>query len=88
MTAKSEGPDWIRDPDYLLLAFVIAMLWSTGGGMVIYLSGLADIPQDTYVAWTSSSLYVWTRSCSLSQVFSFWGPVHGLAFMPWIATMG
>lgn len=83
----NERPDWTRESDYQLIAFVLAMLWSAGGGMVIYLSGLADISQDTNVAWTSTSLYVWTRSCSLSQVSSFWGPVHGLAFMPGIATM-
>jgi multiple sugar transport system permease protein len=41
---------WLTSPDYSKPALIIMSLWSIGGGMVIYLAGLQNIPQDLYEA--------------------------------------
>ena len=41
---------WLTSPDYSKSALIIMSLWSIGGGMVIYLAGLQNIPQDLYEA--------------------------------------
>ncbi len=45
-----DGPAWVTDPDYVLFGVVIMSLWGAGGGMIIYLAGLADIPEHLYEA--------------------------------------
>jgi multiple sugar transport system permease protein len=45
-----EGPAWVTDSDFILLGVVIMSLWGAGGGMIIYLAGLADIPEHLYEA--------------------------------------
>ena len=41
---------WLTSPDFSKPALIIMSLWSIGGGMVIYLAGLQNIPQDLYEA--------------------------------------
>lgn len=45
-----EGPAWVTDPDFTLFGVVIMSLWGAGGGMIIYLAGLADIPEHLFEA--------------------------------------
>jgi multiple sugar transport system permease protein len=45
-----QGPAWLSDPRYVLMAFVIMSLWGVGGSMVIYLAGLQGVPTDLYEA--------------------------------------
>jgi multiple sugar transport system permease protein len=45
-----EGPAWVADPDYILFGVVLISVWGAGGGMIIYLAGLADIPDHLYEA--------------------------------------
>lgn len=45
-----QGPAWINDPDFVLLGVVLMSLWGAGGGMIIYLAGLTDIPEYLYEA--------------------------------------
>src|SRR5581483_8653305 len=40
-----QGPDWLNDPNVALYALVLISLWAVGGGAVIYLAGLQNIPQ-------------------------------------------
>jgi multiple sugar transport system permease protein len=45
-----DGPGWLASPDWALPALIIMSLWSVGGGMIIYLSGLQSIPTTLYEA--------------------------------------
>lgn len=43
------GPNWLSDPKYSLIAIAIVGIWSqVGYNMVIFLSGLQEIPKDYY----------------------------------------
>jgi multiple sugar transport system permease protein len=44
------GPGWLQDPDWAIPALVIMGLWSIGGTMIIYLSGLQGVPTAMYDA--------------------------------------
>lgn len=45
-----QGPAWVTDPNYILFGVIIMSLWGAGGGMIIYLAGLTDIPEHLYEA--------------------------------------
>jgi multiple sugar transport system permease protein len=47
---RIDGPGWLASPDWAVPALVIMSLWSVGGGMIIYLSGLQSIPTALYEA--------------------------------------
>ena len=44
------GPGWLQDPNWAIPALVIMGLWSIGGTMIIYLSGLQGVPTAMYDA--------------------------------------
>lgn len=48
--AGIDGPGWLSSPDWAIPALIIMSLWSVGGGMIIYLSGLQSIPTTLYEA--------------------------------------
>ena len=39
-----DGPNWFRDPNWSKPALLLLALWGTGNTMIIYLSGLQDVP--------------------------------------------
>jgi multiple sugar transport system permease protein len=43
-------PNWLTDPSWSKPALILMGLWGAGGGMVIYLAGLQDVPQALYEA--------------------------------------
>jgi multiple sugar transport system permease protein len=43
-----DGPDWLNDTRWSLVAMVIASLWGQGAMMLIFLAGLKGIPKDLY----------------------------------------
>lgn len=45
-----DGPGWIYDKQWAMSALIIMSLWSVGGSMLIYLSGLQGIPTELYEA--------------------------------------
>lgn len=45
-----EGPRWLLDPAWALPSLIAMSLWGIGRSMIIYLSGLKDIPHDLYEA--------------------------------------
>jgi len=45
-----KGPGWLQDPQWAVPALVIMSLWSVGGTMIIYLSGLQSVPTSLYDA--------------------------------------
>jgi multiple sugar transport system permease protein len=40
--------DWLSDPIWIKPAILITLLWGVGGGMIIYLAGLQNIPEQYY----------------------------------------
>ncbi|WP_075700066.1 carbohydrate ABC transporter permease [Pseudovibrio brasiliensis] len=59
--AGIEGPNWLGDPNWSLLAIVIASLWGLGGTMLILLTGLQSIPKELYEAAKISGVPAWAR---------------------------
>lgn len=49
-TVGIEPIRWLTSPEWSKPALIIMSLWSIGGGMVIYLAGLQNIPQELYEA--------------------------------------
>lgn len=43
-------PGWFTDPSWAKPALLVQSLWGLGGGMIIYLAGLKDIPGEMYEA--------------------------------------
>lgn len=43
-------PDWLNDPSFTIPAILIMGVWAVGGGMMIYLAGLQNIPTELYNA--------------------------------------
>lgn len=41
---------WLASPDSALMSLVVMSLWGLGGGMIIYLAGLQNIPNQLYEA--------------------------------------
>lgn len=43
-----EGPGWLADARWAKPSLILMSLWSIGGAMVIFLAGLAEVPQTLY----------------------------------------
>lgn len=56
-----EGPSWLADPDFALYGVVFMALWGAGSGMIIYLAGLADIPETLYEAAEIDGAKTWDK---------------------------
>lgn len=41
---------WLESPTFTPLVFIVMALWAVGGGMIIYLAGLQNIPTQLYEA--------------------------------------
>jgi multiple sugar transport system permease protein len=46
----ANAPAWLQDPAWAKPALILMGLWGAGGGMVIYLAGLQDVPESLYEA--------------------------------------
>lgn len=44
------GPAWLTEPAWAKPALILMSLWGAGGGMVIYLAALQDVPEALYEA--------------------------------------
>ncbi len=44
------SPNWMSDPHWTKPALLLILLWGAGGGMVIWLAGLKNIPAEMYEA--------------------------------------
>ena len=55
------GPGWLIDPAWAKPALVLMGLWGAGGGMIIYLAGLQDVPQTLYEAAALDGAGPWAR---------------------------
>jgi multiple sugar transport system permease protein len=44
------GPGWLQDPHWALISLILISTWGFGGGMLIFLAGLKNIPESLYEA--------------------------------------
>lgn len=49
-TIGIQGPNWFWSPDWALPSVALMSLWRVGGGAIIYLAGLQNIPPHLYEA--------------------------------------
>ncbi len=56
-----EGPNWLGDERWSLIALAIMSLWGVGGGIVIYLAGLQTVPQHLHEAAKLAGAGWWRR---------------------------
>lgn len=54
-------PDWLHDPKWAVPSIVLMGLWGVGGGMMIYLAGLQNIPTQLYEAAQIDGAGIWTQ---------------------------
>jgi multiple sugar transport system permease protein len=57
----SDPPRWLQSPTWALPSIVLIGLWAVGGGAIIYLSGLQNIPEQLYEAAAVDGANVWQR---------------------------
>jgi len=55
------GPGWMIAPAWAKPALILMGLWGAGGGMIIYLAGLQDVPQSLYEAAALDGAGPWAR---------------------------
>lgn len=56
-----KGPGWFWDPKWALPSVALMSLWAVGGGAVIYLAGLQNIPPHLYEAAEIDGANTWHR---------------------------
>ena len=61
------GPNWLQNQHTSKPALILMGLWSAGGGMIIYLAGLQDVPQSLYEAAALDGAGPWARPTSVSS---------------------
>lgn len=55
------APNWFFDPKITKLVFVFLGLWGAGGGAIIFLAGLQNVPQTLYEAAHIDGANAWHR---------------------------
>ena len=56
-----ESVNWFEDPQFAIWGILFISLWGVGGGAVIYLAGLQNIPQHLYDAAKVDGANLWQR---------------------------
>lgn len=56
-----KAPAWLGDPQWAKPSLILMSLWGAGGGMIIYLAGLKNIPNVYYEAAMLDGAGVWKR---------------------------
>jgi multiple sugar transport system permease protein len=54
-------PAWLGDPIWAKPALVLMGVWGAGGGVIIYLAGLQDVPTSLYEAASLDGAGAWSR---------------------------
>jgi len=57
---------WLTSPDFSKPALIIMSLWTIGGGMVIYLAGLQNIPEELYEAAEIDGASGWNKLINIT----------------------
>lgn len=56
-----QGPNWLGSETWALPSLIMMSLWTIGGGMVIYLAGLQDIPISLYESAEIDGAKAWHK---------------------------
>jgi multiple sugar transport system permease protein len=56
-----QGPEWFGSTTWVLPAFIIMTLWTAGGGMILYLAALQQVPTTLYEAASIDGANAWYR---------------------------
>lgn len=56
-----EGKDWLQDAGTSKPSLIIMGLWTIGGGMIIWLAGLQNIPEQLYEAASIDGASAWQK---------------------------
>lgn len=54
------GPDWIADPSWVLVALALIGIWGVGNMMLIFIAGLQGVPTELYDAAKVDGAGQWT----------------------------
>jgi multiple sugar transport system permease protein len=60
------APLWLQDPDFSKPALILMNVWTAGGSMVIWLTGLQSIPKQLYEAASIDGASAWRRFFSVT----------------------
>ena len=60
-TIGVRGPRWFGSQEWVLPAFIIMHLWSAGGGLILYLAALQQVPTTLYEAAKVDGANAWQR---------------------------
>jgi len=55
-----QGPDWIADSSWVLVALALIGIWGVGNMMLIFIAGLQGVPTELYDAAKVDGAGVWT----------------------------
>ena len=61
-----DGPNWLRDPNWSKPSLILLLLWGMGGTIVIYLSGLQDVPVSMMEAAQLDGASWWQRLVNIT----------------------
>ena len=56
-----QGPGWIASPEWSKPSLILMSVWGIGSAMVIFLAGLADVPQSLYEVAELDGAGVWAK---------------------------
>jgi len=60
------GPSWLQDAGWSKPSLIIMGLWGVGGGMIIWLAGLKNIPNHLYEAAEVDGAGVWSKFINIT----------------------
>jgi len=63
------SPNWMADPHWTKPAILLILLWGAGGGMVIWLAGLKNIPKEMYEAAKIDGANAWQQFWKITIPF-------------------
>lgn len=56
-----DGPGWFASESWVIPAFILMTLWTAGGGMILYLAALQQVPNSLYEAAELDGAGPWSR---------------------------
>ena len=56
-----QGPGWIASPEWSKPSLILMSVWGVGSAMVIFLAGLADVPQSLYEVAELDGAGAWAK---------------------------
>ena len=80
-----QGPNWLSDPDWSKPSLILLGMWGMGGTIVIYLSGLQDVPVSLLEAAELDGASWWQRlryiTIPMVSPITLFNLITGMIFM-------